>query len=134
MNVALIVAGCLGILAAAVHGAGGEALVVRKLSMETLAPSPFGGPRMTMAMLHVSWHVATIAFLATGVTLLLAGTTLDGEAAEAAAVTGAAAFSGYAAVVVGLGWGYMRSPRNLLTHPGPGILTGTAVLAWIGAL
>jgi hypothetical protein len=38
VNVPLIVAGSLTILGAAVHGVGGEVLVVRKLSLGTLRP------------------------------------------------------------------------------------------------
>jgi hypothetical protein len=133
-DVPLIVAGCLALLAAAVHGGVGDAVVVRKLSTETLSPSPFGGPRMTMAMIHSAWHIGTVAFLAAGIAMLLAGTVLDGDEARGAALVAAGAFTGYAAVVVGLGAAYMRTPRTLLRHPGPLILTATAALAWWGAL
>ena len=43
MNVPLIAAGSLAILGAAVHGVGGEVLVVRKLAPAMLPPSRFGG-------------------------------------------------------------------------------------------
>ena len=134
MNAPLIVAGSLGILAAAIHGAAGEVLVVRKLSPAMLAPSPFGGPVLTKAMIHASWHLTTVAFLVVGVALVVAGSMLDGDAARGIAVVGAGAFTGFAAVVVGLGAAYMRSPRTLLRHPGPAVLSATAALAWWGAL
>ena len=134
MDVPLIAAGLLGLLAAAVHGAGGEVIVIRKLSPETLPPTTFGGSRMTMAMIHASWHITTAAFLATGIGLILAGSALDGDAAEAVGVLSAFSFTCFAAVVVGTGGAYMRSPRTLLRHPGPAALTLTAALAWWGAL
>jgi hypothetical protein len=134
MDVPLIVAGSLGVLAAAVHGAGGEVLVVRKLSLETLAPSPFGGPTMTKAMLHVTWHVATIAFLTLGAALVVSGAFLHGDARRGVALVGASAFTGFAALAVGLGAAYMRSPRALFRHLGPVALAATAALAWWGAL
>jgi hypothetical protein len=134
MNVPLIVAGSLGILAAAVHGGAGEVLVVRRLSPETLAPSPFGGSRMTLAMLHVSWHIGTIAFLTLGVAMLVAGTSLDDDAARAIGLVGAAAFTGFAALAAGLGAAHTRSARGLYRHPGPAGLALTAALAWWGAL
>ncbi|MEA2435744.1 MAG: hypothetical protein QOF65_300, partial [Thermoleophilaceae bacterium] len=56
MNVPLVIAGSLAIVAAGVHGGAGEVLVIRKLSTETLAGSRFGGPRMTKTMIHVTWH------------------------------------------------------------------------------
>jgi hypothetical protein len=134
VNGPLIAAGCLGIAGAAVHGVGGEVLVVRKLSPGNLAASAFGGPRMTMAMIHVTWHMTTIAFLSVGIALLVSGSILDGDAAEAVALAGAGAATGFAALALGLGGAYMRSPRSLFRHPGPVVLTVTAVLAWWGAL
>ena len=133
-EIPLIVAGSLAVLGAAIHGAGGEVLVVRRLSPEALPASPFGGPRMTKAMIHVSWHLTTIAFLTVGVALLLSGTVLDGDAAEAVGILGAAASTGFAAVIAGLGALDAGSPRALYRHPGPIVLTATAALAWWGAL
>jgi len=132
LNAPLFVAGCLGILAAAVHGAGGEILVIRKLSLDLLPSSRFGGPRMTKAMIHVTWHVTTFGFLVSGAAMLIAGTALDGGARQAVGVVGAVAFTGFGALALGIGGAYMRSPRGLLTHPGPLVLSATAVLAWWG--
>ena len=134
MNVPLIVAGSLAILGAAIHGGAGEALVVRKLSPELLPATPFGGPRMTKAMIHVTWHLTTVAFLSAGSALLLSGTVLGGDAAQGISLVAAATCTGFAALALGLGIGYMRSPRTLLRHPAPVLLTVTAALAWWGAL
>ena len=134
MSATLFIAGCLGVLAAAVHGAGGEVLVVRKLSLDLLPSSRFGGPRMTKAMIHVTWHVATFAFLTCGVAMLIAATTLDGDARQAVGVMGAASFTGFGLLAMGIGAAYMRTPRGLFTHPGPLLLTATGALAWWGAL
>ena len=134
MNVPMIVAGCLAIVGAAIHGGAGEVLVVRRLSPEGLPPSPFGGPRTTKLMIHVTWHLTTIAFLAVGCALLVSGSVLDGDAAQAVGLLAAGAATGFAAVMLGLGTAYTRSPGSLLRHPGPALLTATAVLAWWGAL
>jgi hypothetical protein len=134
VNAPLIVAGSLATLGAAVHGAGGEVLVVRKLSPGLLPSSRFGGPRTTMAMIHVTWHMTTIAFLTVGVALLLSGSALHGDTARGVGLVAAGASTGFAAVAVGLGAADARSPRTLLRHPGPAVLTATAVLAWLGAL
>lgn len=134
VNVPLIAAGSLALIAAAVHGVGGEVLVVRKLSPGALPSSRFGGPRMTKAMVHVTWHIATIAFLTVGFALLLSGAVLHGDTARAIGLVAAGAFTGFAAVAVGLGAAHTRSPRSLLRHPGPAALTATAALAWWGAL
>ena len=134
MDVPLIAAGLLALFAAAVHGGAGEMLVVRKLPQEALGRTRFGGPRMTMGMIHVAWHLTTVAFLAMAVALLLAGSVLDGDSARATARVAAGAFTGFALIAVGVGSGYMRSPRSLLGHPGPAVIALTAALAWWGAL
>ena len=134
MNVPLIAAGSLAILGAAVHGVGGEVLVVRKLSPEMLPSSAFGGPVTTRTMIHVTWHLTTVAFLSVGGALLLSGSVLDGDAARGVGLFAAAASTGFAAVVLGLGVAHAPSPRSLIRHPGPIVLTATAALAWWGAL
>ena len=134
VTVPLIAAGALGILGAGIHGGAGELLVVRRLSPEKLPATRFGGPRMTRAMIHVTWHIATIAFLSVGSSLLLSALVLDGDAARAVALVAAAAITGFAALAIGLGAANTRSPRHLFLHPGPVVLTATAALAWWGAL
>ena len=130
MNAPLIAAGSLAALAAAVHGVGGEVLVVRHLSPAMLPPSRFGGPRMTKTMIHATWHMTTIALLTVAAALLLAGSVLDGDAAQGIGLLAAGACTGFAAVAAGMG----ASPRSLLHHPAPAVLTATAALAWWGAL
>jgi hypothetical protein len=134
VNVQLVAAGLLAVLAASIHGGAGELLVVRRLSTETLVASPFGGPRMTRAMIHVTWHLTTIAFLAVGTALLLSGSLLDGDAARAVGLVAAGTSTGFAAVALGLGLADTKTPRSLLRHPGPLALAIVAALAWWGAL
>ncbi len=134
VNVPLILAGSLAILGAAVHGVGGEVLVVRKLSPGTLPSSRFGGPVMTKTMIHATWHMTTIAFLTVGSALLLSGTVLHGDTAQGIGLVAAGAATGFAAVAVGLGGAYRQFPRALFHHPGPAVLTATAALAWWGVL
>lgn len=88
---------------------------------------------MTDSMVHVTWHITTFAFLAVGVGMVLAGSVLEGAAADALGWFSAAAFTGFAAVAVGLGAARHR-PRALLQHPGPIALAVTAALAWWGAV
>jgi hypothetical protein len=134
VNVALVVAGSLAILGAAIHGLGGEVLVVRKLSPGTLPSSSFGGPKTTKLMIHATWHMTTVAFLSVGFALLLSGTVIDGDTARGIGLVAAGAATGFAAIAVGLGAAYAGSPRFLLLHPAPAVLTATAALAWWGAL
>ena len=132
VNVPLIVAGSLAILGAAIHGVGGEVLVVRNLSRGTLPSSRFGGPGTTKSMIHVTWHMTTVALLTVGCALLLSGSILHGDTARGIGLVAAGASTGFAALAVGLGGAY--SPRSLFRHPGPAVLTAIAVLAWWGIL
>jgi hypothetical protein len=81
-------------------------------------------------MIHATWHMTTVAFLAVGAALLLAGSVLHGDTARGIGLLAAGASTGFAAVAVGLG----ASPRSMLRHPAPAVLTATAALAWWGAL
>jgi hypothetical protein len=130
----LIAAGAVAVLAAAIHGVAGEVLVVRKLSREALPATRLGGRGMTLAMIHVSWHIATAAFLVLGIGLLVAGSTLDGDAARAIGLVAAGAFTGFALVALALGFFYTKTPRTLYRHPGPVVLATAAVLAWLGSV
>jgi hypothetical protein len=134
MNVALVAAGSLAVLAAAVHGVGGELLVVRKLSLDILPATRFGGAAMTRAMIHVTWHITTVAFLTVGCALVLSGAVLDGDAARGIGLVAAGGATAFAAVALALGAAHTRFPRSLLQHPGPAALTAIAALAWWGAL
>ena len=130
MNVPLIVAGSLAILGAAIHGVAGELLVVRKLSPAMLPSSRFGGPRATKTMIHVTWHMTTIALLSVGAALLVSGSVVHGDAGRALGLLAAGALTGFAGLAVGMA----DSPRSLFRHPGPAMLTAAAALAWWGAL
>ena len=134
MNAPLVAAGCLGLLGAALHGVAGERLVMRRLSPATLPSTPFGGPRTTRTMIHVAWHMTTVAMLTVGAALVLSGSVLEGDASRAVGLLAAVAAGGFAAVALGLGVASARSPRSLLRHPGPAVLSVTAALAWWGAL
>jgi hypothetical protein len=89
---------------------------------------------MTKTMIHVTWHMTTIAFLTVGSALLLSGSVLHGDAARGIGLVAAGASTGFAALAVGMGAAYTKSPRSMLRHPGPAVLTATAALAWWGAL
>jgi hypothetical protein len=99
-----------------------------------LPSSAFGGPRTTKLMIHVTWHLTTIAFLTVGSALLLSGSVLHGDTARGIGLVAAGASTGFAAIAVGLTAAYTKSPRSLFRHPGPVLRTATAALAWWGVL
>lgn len=130
MNVPLLVAGSLSFVAAAIHGLAGEVLVVKRLSPGALPSSPFGGPVMTKLMIRATWHLTTVGFLTVGAALVLAGSVLRGEVANAVGLVGAGAATGFAAVVL-IG-AAMGGRRTRVRHLAPFVLPAIAVLAWWG--
>lgn len=133
VDIVLLAAGSLSLLGAAIHGVAGELLVVRKLAPDALPSTRFGGPRLTRTMIHVAWHMGTVALLTAGCALLVAAVVLDGDAARDVALVAAGASTGCAATALVLG-GAALSPRALVRHPGPLLMTTAAALAWLGAL
>ena len=87
-----------------------------------------------MSMIHVTWHMTTIAFLTVGSALLLSGSVLHGDSARVIGILSAGAATGFAALAVVHGAAHARTPRSLFRHPAPAMLTVTAALAWWGAL
>jgi hypothetical protein len=134
VNGPLIAAGVLAMVGACIHGAAGEVLVVRNLSLRMLPATRFGGPQVTKTMLHVTWHMTTFAFVTVGSALLLSGSIVDGDAARGIALVASGEATGFAALAVGLGGAYRRLPRSLHRHPAPILLTATAALGWWGSL
>ena len=136
MNVPFELAGVVALLAAVIHGGVGEAVVVSKLRTEALAPSRFGGPKMTMLMIRVTWHIATIAFAVIGTALAVCAPADPGGACAGVGRIAAISFTGFAGLAMGLGLaaGGRRFPSLLRRHPGPVALALVAALAWWGSL
>ena len=113
MDVPLIIAGLIAVASAALHVAGGEALM-RRVSPEFLPPQGPGGQRQTQMEIHINWQWASITFLLLGVGLLLSGSVLDGDSARALGLFAAATVTCFAVLAAGLVAGYMRSLRSVL--------------------
>jgi hypothetical protein len=133
VEIPLIVAGTVAVVTAAIHVVGGESLMGR-VSPEMLPPEGSGGRLQAKMEMHINWQWASTTFLALGVGLLLSGSVLDGAAARALGLFVAGALTGLAVIATGLVAAYMRSPRSVLVHGAPIVLTAVAALAWWGAL
>lgn len=136
MNVPLLLAGILSFVAAAIHGIVGDALVVRRLDVERLPRTRFGGPTASMVMIRVSWHLVTTTFVVLGIALMVGALADDSDARRAVGILAASAFSAFGLVAMAIAiagstrGGFLR----LLRHPAPALFTAIAGLAWWGAL
>jgi hypothetical protein len=135
MNVPFAIAGALALVAAFIHGAAGEALVVTKLRTEVLSPTPFGGASFTKLMIRVTWHITTIAFAVIGSAMAVCAPGGSGEACRGVGRVASISFTGFAALTFGLAV-MSQGPRSLLRtvrrHPAPVIFVLVAALAWWG--
>jgi hypothetical protein len=97
--------------------------VVRKLTPEVLPSSGFGGPRTTKVMIHVTWHLTTIAFLTVGSALLLSrlGSPRRYRAGDRAG--GRRRIHRLRCDRGGADDSLHAIPRSLVRHPGPALLT-----------
>jgi hypothetical protein len=131
VNLPLLVAGALALVAAAVHGLGGELLVLRRFSPRALPRTPFGGPAMTMTMIRVTWHITTIAFVELAILDIYAPVVSGGAGRD---VEWLAAGTSTAFAAWAMGAGLRQGPAALLRHRGPLALATIAGLTWWGTL
>ena len=132
MNVALLLAGVLSFVAAAIHGIAGDVLVVRRLEVGTLPSTPFGGPAASKLMIRVSWHLVTTTFAILGAGLVACAFDGAQDACRRTVILVASAFSAFAFITIAAAL-WANGPAGLFRHPAPTALTAIAVLAWWGS-
>jgi hypothetical protein len=126
-----LVAGALSLIGAAVHGRGGEVLILRKLFSRELPSSRFGGPAATRVIIRVSWHIVTLTFAAFGSALATCGFLGPGDACRGVGVVAASSFTGFLALAIVV---VLQRPRRIPRHAGPLVFLTVAALAWWGTL
>lgn len=131
MNLAYLVGGVLAVLGAAIHGGVGEALVVRRLDPETLPRTRWGGGPTTLRLIRAGWHMLTLTFAGYGTALSLCSAREQSLACTGVGTLVASTCAGFAAIAIA-GPLMARSPRALIRHPAPLLLSAVALLAWLG--
>jgi hypothetical protein len=138
MNPLYLTAAALSLMAAAIHGAAGERLVVTRLPKKDLPVTSFGGPAMSLLMIRVSWHIATLVFAAMGVALALCswGAISMAGACPGIARLVAVCFGGFFVLALGLVAARRGGLdlRPMIRHPGPFVFAAVALLAWLGSI
>lgn len=130
MNLAYLAAGALALLGAAIHGGVGQALIVSKLDAGTLPYTRFGSGRATRDMIRGGWHMLTLTFAGLGIALASCGAR-ESSSCEGIGTLAAAMFTGFAVIAVA-GPVLRGSPRLLIRHPAPMLLSAMAALTWLG--
>lgn len=132
MNAPYAAAAILAILGAAIHGTGGELWVLRRLRVDTLAPTPFGGPEITLLFIRASWHLLTAAFLTMGAGLGICAGLEPGGACRGVGLLTSGVFGAFFVGAVA-GVVARRRPSMFVRHPGPAVFALVAALSWWGA-
>jgi hypothetical protein len=137
MNIQLFIAGILSLVAAAIHGGVGDA-IVRRIDLSALPSNPFGDADATFLLIRVTWHLMTGTFVAIGAALIVVSLHPDADATKGVALLAGSLFSIYtlvapALVLMRYGVGGLLDRSKLLRHPGPAIFVATTVLIWWGA-
>jgi hypothetical protein len=114
------------------HSVLGERLILRRLDVASLPPTPFGGREATMGLVRAAWHLWTAGLLVmAGATGSCAAVGTSGACRAVGWVTGGS-FASFLAIALALAL-FRRSPRLLLTHPAPLGFAVVAALALWGA-
>jgi len=130
MDVGLAIAGTLCVLLAAGHATLGLVWILPGLDDEHLGSSPFGGPKLSAATIHASWHIVTVFALASGV--ILSWLAWDPTANPKVIVLRvfAGMWLSIASVAMWAGLRRARRFRDLLRLPVPVLFVVVAVLSW----
>jgi hypothetical protein len=126
-----LVAGTLALAAAAIHGGVGEVIVVRRLPLDQLPSTRFGGPPASMVMLRFSWHAVTLTFAVLGVALVTCGFLGPGNGCRGIGIVAASTFTAFVLLTPAV---LLHRPRTFIRHPGPLAFLAVAALAWWGSL
>ena len=73
MNIPLVIAGGIALVTALIHGIVGDVALVRKIKVEALPSTPFGGPAGSKALIRASWHLLTLVFAILAIALFASG-------------------------------------------------------------
>jgi hypothetical protein len=127
MKVELAIAGLCCFVMAFGHTAIGLRWILPALKGVELPGTPFGSPRVSVAMLRFTWQVVSILLVALGILL----TTLawaPGADAETLLLRWLAAFW-LAAAALAI-WSVRRRPRTILRLPVPVLMLVVAAMCW----
>ena len=133
MNIPLVIAGGIALVTALIHGIVGDVALVRKIKVEALPSTPFGGPAGSKALIRASWHLLALVFAILAIALFVSGIRDSSDFAPGVAYLAGAMYTAFAVTTMGVA--IARSgARGLVTHPAPLIFTVGCAVIWWGAI
>jgi hypothetical protein len=132
VTAAYTVAALLIVGTGAAHSLLGEKLILRRLDVASLPPTPFGGRDVTERLVRATWHLWTAALLVMAGAMGSCAAVGPSDACRAVGWVTGGSFGSFLAIALAPPL-FRRSPRLLLTHPAPLMFAVVAALAWWGA-
>jgi hypothetical protein len=132
MTAAYAAAALLIVGTGAAHSVLGERLILRRLDVASLPPTPFGEGDVTEGLVRAAWHLWTAALLVMAGAMGSCAAVGPSDACRALGWVTGGSFASFLAIALALAL-FRRSPRLLLTHPAPLLFAVVAALAWWGA-
>src|SRR5258708_17150538 len=102
MNIPLVIASAIALVTASIHGIVGDAALVRKIKIDALPSTPFGGPAGSRVLIRVTWHLLTLVFVILAVALFVSGIRDTSNFAPGVAYLAGAMYTGFAVITVGV--------------------------------
>jgi hypothetical protein len=133
MNIPLLIAGGIALVTASIHGIAGDAVLVRKIKVEALPSTPFGGPAQSKVLIRASWHLLTLVFVILAVALFVSGIRDTSDFAPGVAYLAGALYTGFAVTTMGVTL-VRNGARGLVAHPAPLIFAAGCAVIWWGAI
>jgi hypothetical protein len=130
MDVELTIAGMGCFLLAFGHATIGFRWILPSIGADGLPRTPFGPPRLTLAMLRFTWHVLSIVLVALGVLLLTLALAPDADP-KTLLLRWLAVF--WLAAVALAVWNSRRRLRSIVRFPVPVVMLVIAVMCWLAS-
>ena len=114
------------------HETLGSVWVLRGLTGENLPRIPFGGPAMSAATIHATWHIVTVFALSVGALLIMLSLDVADPKTLLLRVF-AVMWLTIAGVAIWAGARRVRRFRDLFRLPVPVFFIVVAVLCWVAS-
>ena len=126
-------AGLFSLLLAIGHETLGVAWILRGVTDEGMAKTPFGSERLSATAIHATWHIVTVFAGAVGIALLIMAVNETADPKTVVLRVFAAMWLGIAIVATSTAVRRVRRVRDLLRLPVPVFFVITSVLCWVAS-
>lgn len=133
MDAVITAAGVLSLLLGVAHETLGVVWVLPRLSSDQFRPTPFGGARLTLAMVAATWHLITVFVFGIAAVLIVLGVSPEADATTVVLRVFGAAWITAAVVATAVALDRVRQFGNLFRFPVPIFFVIVGLLCWVAS-